>query len=204
MGRAMSLHLLLLLLILLLLDCNPPLFVRAIPSPHTLPGFCKVAWTEKSLLFFYRWPLFRSSRTLPSPEWLSEVCKYKKVMFTLVSSSGITDVIMDFPESRLVKLDFCGTKLSRHVSGLPTMSNAPRDQRRSKLKTHAMLLNSSASLAGFNFHHLVLTCVGCLIILMMVSFMPTLFFPVGASPICGFAMGITIAETTVTRGTVRT
>ena len=172
MGRATSLHLLLLLL--LLLACNPPLFVRAIPSPHTLPGFCKVAWTEKSLLFFYRWPLFRSSRTLSSPEWLSEVCKYKKVMFTFVSSSGITNVIMDFPESSFVKLDFCGTKLSRHVSGRQTMTNAPRD--RSKLKTHAMLRNSSASLAGFHFHHLVLTCVWCLIILMMVSFMPTLFY----------------------------
>ena len=40
-------------------------------------------------------------------------------MFTFVSSSGITDVIMDFPESRLVKLDFCGTKLSRLVTGIP-------------------------------------------------------------------------------------
>ena len=116
----------------------------------------------------------------------------------IFSSSGITDVIMDFPESTLVKLDFCGTKLSRHVSGLPTMTNAPRDQRLSKLKTHAMLLNSSASLAGFHFHHLVLTCVGCLII------MVTFFLRTGASLICGFATGITIAETTVTRGTVRT
>ena len=126
----------------------------------------------------------------------------KKVMFTFVSSSGITDVIMDFPESTLVKLDFCGTKLSRHVSGRQTMTNAPRD--RSKLKTHAMLRNSSVSLAGFHFYHLFLTSVGCLIILITVSFMPTLFLRAGASPICGFATGITIAETTVTRGTVRT
>ena len=42
--------------------------------------------------------------------------------FTFVSSPGITNVFMELPKSTLVQLDFCGTKLSRLVTGIP-MSN---------------------------------------------------------------------------------